>query len=332
MSEKMEPVVLDRKAFSAQWLMDHYPPIWRHPHKQLVFDLACPAGTRFAGTLEYSRWKSAGIEDVPAMCDWELFEPRPDVYDYQPHPVLSDAVPWHVNFADPILFVAYGSGLFAQDEIQVAEHPTLGALVEALASTGGRPLTIESGQPTPVLVRGAARYCRVATDVNVAAGRPHGLYGNRFASASQEAIRRATLRIDPPTETNLIAVAALSGGYGAYTRDEIAYVLQAAYTGFRAAVLASAGKPAIIHSGFWGCGAFGGNRHLMTLLQAIAAGMAGVDRLVFHTFDQSGMDDVAAAKRKSRELFAGSDSVLTGGQVIEALAAQGFMWGVSDGN
>ncbi len=39
---------------------------------------------------------------------------------------------WWVNFADPHLFVAYGSSLFAQDEIQVAEHPSLGHLREAL--------------------------------------------------------------------------------------------------------------------------------------------------------------------------------------------------------
>ena len=37
---------------------------------------------------------------------------------------------WHVNFADPQLFVAYGSGLLAQDELQAAEHPMLGSVRE----------------------------------------------------------------------------------------------------------------------------------------------------------------------------------------------------------
>lgn len=41
---------------------------------------------------------------------------------------------WWVNFADPILFVAYAGRLFAQDEIQVAEHPALGHLKEKLVS------------------------------------------------------------------------------------------------------------------------------------------------------------------------------------------------------
>ncbi|MEX1263094.1 MAG: hypothetical protein WEE66_04010 [Actinomycetota bacterium] len=44
--------------------------------------------------------------------------------------------------------------------------------------------------------------------------------------------------------------------------------------------------------GFWGCGAFGGDRLLMTTLQSLAAEMAGIHRL----------------------------------------AGLGFEWGVSDGN
>jgi hypothetical protein len=43
-----------------------------------------------------------------------------------------------VNFADEHLFVAYASRLFAQDEIQVAEHPSLGHLKEKLVRKGGR--------------------------------------------------------------------------------------------------------------------------------------------------------------------------------------------------
>ncbi len=44
----------------------------------------------------------------------------------------------------------------------------------------------------------------------------------------------------------------------------------------------------MIHTGFWGCGAFGGNRVLMTTLQILAAEMAGLERVVFHTGDASG--------------------------------------------
>ncbi len=76
-------------------------------------------------------------------------------------------------------------------------------------------------------------------DPNAAEGRLHGLYGNAFARADTEAIQRATMRIDPPTVTNVIAMASISGGYGRYDIDEITYVLSTAYTAFRAAVLES---------------------------------------------------------------------------------------------
>lgn len=41
---------------------------------------------------------------------------REGMYDYAPATGVAGAVEWQVNFADPRLFTAYGSGLFAQDE------------------------------------------------------------------------------------------------------------------------------------------------------------------------------------------------------------------------
>jgi len=40
----------------------------------------------------------------------------------------------------------------------------------------------------------------------------------------------------------------------------------------------------IIHTGNWGCGAYGGNPEIMALLQMAAARLAGIDELVYHTF------------------------------------------------
>lgn len=45
-------------------------------------------------------------------------------------------VEWYVNFADADLFVAYHIGLFAQDEIQTAEHPACGAIKEWMRAVG----------------------------------------------------------------------------------------------------------------------------------------------------------------------------------------------------
>ena len=182
---------------------------------------------------------------------------------------------------------------------------------------------------------GAERRVRIATDRNAAEGRPYGLYGNAFAQADPDAIRRATTPIDPPKITNLIAMAAPAGGYGRYRQDQIQLILATAFTGFRRAVLESrriAGSDArvIVHSGFWGCGAFGGNRVLMTLLQLLAAEMAGVDRLVMHVGDASGRMPVEQATDVLRGDLGAAGSTETA-DAIKLIEAMNMEWSCSNG-
>jgi len=84
-----------------------------------------------------------------------------------------------------------------------------------------------------------------------------------------------------------------------------------------------------VHTGFWGCGAFGGNRQLMTLLQLIAACASGVDLLVFHT----GFD--GAACHEAVDMLEGvlpeAESVRVA-ELVSPIDAMGVEWGVSDGN
>jgi Poly (ADP-ribose) glycohydrolase (PARG), Macro domain fold len=134
--------------------------------------------------------------------------------------------------------------------------------------------------------------------------------------------------------TNLVAMAALPGGYGTYAGGEIRTILVTAFTGFRAAVLASEGlapgSSVVVHSGFWGCGAFGGNRVLMSALQVVAAGMAGLDRLVLHTGGPDGDGPVEDAQEAIEELI-GANGVETEA-FIGKLVARRIPWGISDGN
>jgi hypothetical protein len=330
------PAPLERRVFEARELMEGYAPHWRHDHKALVYEVACPPGSVWQGRLRYTRWAALPLaEEVDPASAAARVEPREDVYDYAATGDRPAPVEWHVNFADPHLFVAYTGGLFAQDEMQVAEHPALGALREALVRDGHAAVTVEHGRPTPVLVMGVERRCRVATDRNTDEGRSEGLYGNAFARASEDAVRRATTPIDPPTVTNLIAMAAPGFGVGAYSDSQIHSILTTAFTGFRAAVLEaeSAHGPAaatVVHTGYWGCGAFGGNRVLMAALQALAAEMAGVRRLVLHTFDRAGSRAWDEARGVLHTL-AGRAPVPTA-ELIARIAAVGFAWGESDGN
>ena len=326
---------MDRHAFKADALMAEHPPCLCNPNKQVVLDIACPPGAVHRGTIGYSRWAAMDLpnhlDPVPA----DLVVASPGFFDYRPVIDRDDGVEWHLNFADPHLFVAYAGGLFAQDEMQVAEHPALGSLKQALEAAGVETRTDGSAGPTPVLMTGVERRVVVATKPDAASGRPHGLYGNAFAAATPDAVRRATTPIDPPTVTNLIAIAAIAGGWGRYTRDEIHRTLITAYTGFRAAVVESdrlTAGPArvVVHTGYWGCGAFGGNRELMALLQVLAARMAGIERLVFHTGSPGGDAPLTAARSLLAELT-GGDPIATGNLLV-ASDAHGFAWGVSDGN
>jgi hypothetical protein len=328
---------LERLSFETSRLMAEHQPVWRDRNKLAVFEVACPPGCSHTGPLIYTRWPAMTLPDrIQPTGLGERLVIRQDTYDYAPASPGGDAVEWHVNFADMHLFVAYGSRLFAQDEMQVAEHPVLGALREALISRGLPAVTVENGSPTPVLVAGAERRCRVATNPDSTAGRPRGLYGNAFGAADPEVVRRATTPIVPPTNTNLIAMAAPAGGSGTYSRDEIERVLITAYTGFRAATLESQalrGPPSatLVHTGFWGCGAFGGNRVLMAALQILAAQAAQLERMVFHTVDSAG----TRALHEAKGLLATGphvDSPQPSAAVIDWLASCGFPWGVSDGN
>lgn len=332
MNEHDSSEALDRTEWDAADLMANHPPRIRNANKQVVFEIAM-GGAEPRGNVAWSRWPALELPDrVDLDAGPRALEIRVDHYDYAPVLDGPDAVEWHVNFADPNLFVAYAGSLFAQDEMQVAEHPVLGSVLEALRAEGRSDRTVDDGdRPTPVLVTGAERRVRVATNANADAGRPHGLYGNAFARASADALRAAAIRLDPPTISNLLGIAAPRPRFGRYRPDEIEAVLVTGFSGFRAAVVESArlvtGRPRVaIHTGYWGCGAFGGNRTLMAMLQVVAAGMAGVDRLVFHA-GVAGSAPVrdALTRIEGRE-------VLPTATLIDELTAAGFEWGVSDGN
>ncbi len=303
------------RSFVAAELVRAHPPILRHSHKQLVYEVA---GPQTSGTIEVTRWRATG---VPTELHAIELVAMPGYYDY----AGDDAATWHVNFADPFLFVAYGSRLLAQDELQCAEHPVLGSIREAL---GEHALTEEHGVATPVVIAGVERRCILATAPDLDAGRPYGLYGNRFAMAELSEIRAAVTLLRSPTRTNLIAIAAPTGS-GEYMRAQLDAIVATAYTGFAAAVEESSrlwpGAPVEIRTGFWGCGAFGGNRLVMTSLQLYAARLAGVARMKFYAFDDAGRADLQAGARVL------ADAIAAGGDVVERIADRDFRWGTSDG-
>ena len=320
----MTPLLLSTLELDAAQLVREHPPVWFDGNKQLVASMSCPPGSEHRGRIRATRWRAGELPEQFVPGELSL-QARAGVFGYER--ASSGETHWYLNFADRRLFVAYGTGLLAQDEHQVAEHPALGSVAEAMnARPDQEPLTFDT-DPTPVLITGVERRCVLSTAPDVEAGRIGGLYGNRFRRASPAVVRGAVTVLDPPTISNILAIEAPPGDWGPYSAAQILLVLRTAVAGYRAAVAESEGE-VVIHTGFWGCGAYGGNRELMALLQILAARMAGVSKLVFYTFDDEGMSHYRAGEAVAAELGAprGLD------QLVEQIVSRGYAWGESDGN
>ena len=327
MTLAVEP--LDRAAFDAANLVRDFPPQWLGRNKRAVWELSSQGGP-FAGAIEYARWPARAWP--PEVPPGQTPVVKAGVFDY-PADAGPDTAAWHLNFADPLLFGFYAGDLMAQDELQVAEHPALGSLREALSARGGTAHTTDGRGPTPITVTGVQRRCEIRTQADPAAGRPASLYGNAFSRAPLQQVLAATRRLEPPTLSNILALAAPDGGFGPYTAKDIRGVLATAYSGFAAAAQEGAklpGRPArtVVHTGFWGCGAFGGNRTLMTILQALAADLAGA-ALVFHAVDSQGAQVAGQGCETYRQLRAKESGV---DRLIRILEARQYEWGEPDGN
>lgn len=328
----MDLTCLGRVTFDAAKLTREHPPRFKHMNKRLVFERAMAAAEP-RGPLTYSRWAEPALPAVvPDAAPHVTL--REDTFGYEPEEAPS--VAWYLNFAHTILFVAYGGPLLAQDELQVLEHPALASIREALVNTHGvglRPVTREDGRATPVLITGVERRCALATDVDLEAGRPLGLYGNRFAKASADTVLGALRVLDPPTRSNLVAMEAPPGGSGRYTRADIEKGLATAYAGFAAVCAESAGMApdarVVVHTGHWGTGAYGGDRVLMAMVQLLAARAAGVHAVVFHTVSPEGTPPVREALARIERVTGATRDVRA---IVDALDAMAFVWGASDGN
>lgn len=330
MSEPLYHVMID-----AGRLFQEHPPRMRHPHKAALLEMAYPAGTTPTGEIHVTRWPQLSLKNIvlsPAM-DVQVI---PNFYDYQSAADEPSAVEWHVNFADPRLFAAYGSRLFAQDEMQVAEHPVLGSVREALLARGLAAMTSDESGATPILVSGVERRLAIATNPDTSAGRPQGIYGNRFADAPLEVVRGATRRLDPPSISNIIAMAAPTGS-GEYTESDIAAIFSTAATAFAAARsesdrLRGGSSQTMIHSGFWGCGAFGGNRRLMIALQVLAARAFRIDGLILHAGDTAGAEEAKRGLDVAEMLASRCGEQCSLDTLVGRSVMLSYHWGMSDGN
>jgi hypothetical protein len=239
-------------------------------------------------------------------------------YDY-PAP-NSGETHWHVNFADPALFFGYGGPLFAQDEVQTAEHPHLGSVREIMKRFGATdnrwaPKTCERDAPTPVLITDVPRMWNV-----------RDLYGNVFPRTPLEKVLPCFIPLDGCKQlSNIIAMSSLQPSRPGtpYTLEQIHYLFHTAHIAFSHAVhMSPVDRKLVIHTGNWGCGAFGGNKLVAALTQIMAARLAGVDELIYHTYD-----------RQSFLILVTSDDLLRRTDLtLPRVEALKLVWGAGDGN
>lgn len=324
---------LFRRTWTTSELLEQHRPHHTHSNKALLFDLALDGGSALSGSVTLSRWPASPLPTSlgPSREGFKIAA-MPGHFRYSPSSQVN-AIEWHLNFADFDAFATWRTPLFAQDEIQVAEHPALAALHLEARDQGISMKTVEEttafiSHPTPVLVSGVERRIEVETATS-------GLYGNAFQRASLEQVRQATRIIDPPSISHILAIQAPEPGSGLYKASDIRQILITAYSGFVAAIeegklQKGANSSTLIHSGFWGCGAYGGNRTLMLLLQMLAAHLSGVQAIQFHIGRSSSKTHHDEALALYEQIASNPDTTV--GSTIAWLEERGFTWGVSDGN
>lgn len=329
-----KPTRLGTWTFDARALATRFPPELRVPNKHTLYRAVCEGPDDHDGDVIVTRWRAPSLADVHVPATWSgVAEARSSWWEY---PSDDGACRhWHLNFASRSVFFAYGAAAFAQDEIQVAEHPILASIREAFLAEGEALCTSDERRvPTPLLFENVQRLAAIATGRDLDAAWTSGLYGRRFVEAPATAVVDAVTRLRPATRSNIVAIEAPANGRGTYERRQIESALLAATAAFQA-VRACSSTRAIVHTGFWGCGAYGGNRVLMTLVQLVAARVAGLDRIVVHALDRDGIDDVERAVAALATILEVLDPHHQGtalGDVAGTLEAMDFVWGDGDGN
>ena len=334
--ENVKDYCLFQKDYNIGDLLGKYFPIWKNANKIYLKSLHEHIDYNRKENVSYSRWSNFSCEDkiFDLNCKFKL-DIQANRYTYQDDYDKANEMHWYKNFADSHLFVAYYSSLFAQDEIQVAEHPILANLLCAVQSENSEQshtLTIENGLPRPILIQNAVRKIDIDT-VN------YPIYGNAFARAYEETIKQATRVLNPPSSTNFLCIQAPACGYGRYSLNSIKHIFSTAYSGYKAIKFETNKKlgensACALHTGNWGCGAYGGNHLLMAILQILAARCAQLDEVVYHTYNQTLKAHAEEGLNIIQKIIKEDSDInwINIDNCLQKIYDYKFQWNFSDGN
>jgi hypothetical protein len=207
---------------------------------------------------------------------------------------------WTANFADNRLFHFAEKHLFAQDEIQVLEHPSL--LVSKKLLTQEQ---LHLDLFDVALFQNVPRLGNLDTTTKVT-GKSHSLYGPNFKKASQQDILSRLTDIDSPTNSNIFAISApkitkeLEGKV--YSKEHLEQLFFTFYNACVSIKNNNPDKQIIMHSGNWGAGAFGNDIKTVYLLQCAAARCVGIDELRIYTMERKNTNIFNAAVELLQEI------------------------------
>ncbi|GEM_PF-1065460 len=334
------------KTLSYQELLIHHLPCFSMKRKRDIFEKALQVHKNTEGQLCVTRctFEFGSIENNNLQFKNHDIQIKTEdgYFNYAADTSSPRRSVWYLNFADPNVFAFWNSTLFAQDEIQTLEHPLLCALRDYMEQHAGEdddtfyPCTMTeyhrhapSPVPTPILVENVPQWISVNTRPRLADGTMANIYGNHFKNAHQEAVDAGLKVVEDNIKTNILAIAAFGYSSGEYSKADIEYTLKAALAGFAQAakIALNEQKDAAIHTGNWGCGAFGGNKEFMYIVQLIAASAVGISEIVFHGIDP---EILKRAENKLKMFLELND--FTFGNTVNFLLRQKYFWGMSDGN
>lgn len=247
--------------------------------------------------------------DLPERIDLAAMPPVQflgECFGYVSHapPGSSPSTLVTMNFGDPMLMVCAPKQHFAQDEIQQVEFPDLLGWLNVISdssrceSAGVRLVEgsldavhrhcVEQNRCTPWLFSGLPHKLRVA--MRTPAGHPcYGHQASRLWTHNNPEVRDDLLAAVTPVQElrrcNLMYLWSLPPCHGCYTVEDCRQITERLYCGLIGwKHVYGANVRLELHTGNWGCGAFGGNVRLHTMLQMLAATAAGcVDRVIYHS-------------------------------------------------
>lgn len=308
-------------------LIKNYPPKYDCQRKAQLYNKALRYHKSQRGIIKVSRWTYNKDRKAPITFEKNPVEISIDNNFFRYDDSYENQKTWWLNYADENLFGYYSSDLFAQDEIQTLEHPLLGSIVEYLDENDLQDLktkTEEKDFVSPYLIENAPYWIKIDTSPILKDGTVGNLYSWNFVDASEEEVNAGISIIQKEIKNNIIAMAAPSRGKGEYTKEQLTRSLETVIVAFGAAKkISNTNKfeKCIIHTGNWGCGAFGNSKELMYLVQILGASVVGVDKLVFHSVDEEIFN---LAKNK----FNNCDV----NDIIGYLQNQHYQWRESDNN